>query len=204
MKILAFDTSNSTLSVALCEDDKPLQTIVNQDSGKQAEQLLPMIEKILQDHNLTYQDLDLIAVTKGPGSFTGVRIGLACAKSIEIATNLPLIALDSLETLAQKIFLENADLLVAVDAKIDEFFVREFVIHNYQIIPKTDSRLINLDEFQELSKKYNLVCGNVFDKNDIITADLVAKLAYKKFHEGSSEGSNPAYLRMPKITARKN
>jgi len=102
MLILAFDTTNSTLSVALLEGEKILCQNLILESGKQSELLIPEIEKILQENKIWYQDLDLITATKGPGSFTGVRIGLAVARTLKIATNLPLILINSLEALAFK------------------------------------------------------------------------------------------------------
>ena len=74
MRILAFDTTNSNLSVALLENKKILSKSTTYESGKQSEILIPEIEKILQTSNIWYQDLNFIASTSGPGSFTGVRI----------------------------------------------------------------------------------------------------------------------------------
>ncbi len=93
MKILAFDTSSSTLSVAVI--DAELNVVLAKNTfhcnAQHSELLIPEIEKILLEADLNYCDLGLIATTSGPGSFTGVRIGLTTARIIKIATGLPLI-----------------------------------------------------------------------------------------------------------------
>ncbi len=82
MKILAFDTANNTVSVAISEGQKILSYLEDLRSSVQAERLLPMIEQALKQASLSYQELGCVAVTKGPGSFTGIRIALAAAKGI--------------------------------------------------------------------------------------------------------------------------
>jgi tRNA threonylcarbamoyladenosine biosynthesis protein TsaB len=93
--ILVFDTAGSNLFVALLSEEKILTQNVISESGKQAELLIPEIEKILREQKIWYQDLGLIVATKGPGSFTGTRIGLTVARTLKLATNLPLILINS-------------------------------------------------------------------------------------------------------------
>ncbi|AAU04006.1 tRNA (adenosine(37)-N6)-threonylcarbamoyltransferase complex dimerization subunit type 1 TsaB [Rickettsia typhi] len=85
MKILAFDTANNTTSVAISENDNILKYIEALGPAMQAENLMPMIEDVMQSAQFSYDDLDYLAVTNGPGSFTGIRIGLASAKGILFA-----------------------------------------------------------------------------------------------------------------------
>ena len=88
MKILAFDTSNNTVSVAVSEGQNILAYLEELKPAMQAERLLPMIEKTLSNADLTYKDIDYLGVINGPGSFTGIRAGLAAAKGILLATNI--------------------------------------------------------------------------------------------------------------------
>ncbi|WP_341788870.1 MULTISPECIES: tRNA (adenosine(37)-N6)-threonylcarbamoyltransferase complex dimerization subunit type 1 TsaB [unclassified Rickettsia] len=85
MKILAFDTANNTASVALSDKDNILAYAEEVRPSMQAENLMPMIEQIMKAAQCSYDELDYLAVTNGPGSFTGIRIGLACAKGILFA-----------------------------------------------------------------------------------------------------------------------
>lgn len=95
MLILAFDTAGSDLSAAILNEEKVLSKNTISESGKQSELLIVEIEKLLREQKIWYQDLDLIVATKGPGSFTGTRIGLTAARVIKAATNLPLILINS-------------------------------------------------------------------------------------------------------------
>ena len=88
MKILALDTTAKTAGTALCEvDEQGRMTLLSEYSVRTAGHsttLLPMIESILSVHGLTPSDIDLFAASTGPGSFTGVRIGVSCAKAMAI------------------------------------------------------------------------------------------------------------------------
>ncbi len=176
MKILAFDTSNDGLSVALLENENVIELIEMLENGKQTELLVVTIEKILRNNNIWYDDLDLIATTKGPGSFTGIRVGLSCAKALQIATNLPLIALDSLLVIAHQHRHQNGKILAAIDAKMNEFFVAEFLSENGKITQLSESKLMSTEDFErEAQKKDHQTCGNA-RTNDKITQLSESKL----------------------------
>lgn len=85
MKILAFDTANNTASLALSDNDNILAYAEELRPSMQAENLMPMIEQVMKAAQCSYDELDYLAVTNGPGSFTGIRIGLAAAKGILFA-----------------------------------------------------------------------------------------------------------------------
>ncbi|MCC8417788.1 MAG: tRNA (adenosine(37)-N6)-threonylcarbamoyltransferase complex dimerization subunit type 1 TsaB [Rickettsia endosymbiont of Bryobia graminum] len=88
MKILAFDTANNSASVAISENNIVLAYIEELRPSMQAENIVPMIEDALRIAKLSYNDLDYLAVTTGPGSFTGIRIGLSVAKALIFSTNI--------------------------------------------------------------------------------------------------------------------
>lgn len=97
MKILALDTANNSASVAISDDDKILAYKEELRPGMQAETILPMIESALKSAGLVYSDINYLAVTNGPGSFTGIRIGLSVAKGILFASNIQGIAVSNFE-----------------------------------------------------------------------------------------------------------
>lgn len=97
MKILAFDTSTNIVSVAISDGDKILAYLEDLRPSMQAERLLPMIQEALHIASLTYQDLDYLAAVNGPGSFTGIRIGLAAAKAIEFATQIKAVSVTNFD-----------------------------------------------------------------------------------------------------------
>ncbi len=222
MKILAFDTTNSTLSVALLENQKILSKNTIFESGKQAELLISEIEKILTENNIWYQDLDLIAATNGPGSFTGVRIGLTVAKTLKIATNKPLILINALEAIAFKHHLaksfaslgmtEGSIIFVAIDAKMDEFFIASFESKNEKLKPILESQLIKQKDIKNFLPKENfLLCGSAKNlisnkkspHEEFAEADAVGLLALEKFNKKDKRDDDALYLRAPRITERK-
>ena len=87
-KILAFDTSNNSCSVAISYGQNIVAYVEELRPSMQAERLISMIEEVLLEAKLEYRDLDYLALTKGPGSFTGIRIGLAAAKGILLASGI--------------------------------------------------------------------------------------------------------------------
>lgn len=98
MKILAFDTANNTASVALSDNDNILAYAEELRSSMQAENLMPIIEQVMKLGMCSYDELDYLAVINGPGSFTGIRIGLAAAKGILFAkANIKGIAVSNFE-----------------------------------------------------------------------------------------------------------
>ncbi|MBP7710352.1 MAG: tRNA (adenosine(37)-N6)-threonylcarbamoyltransferase complex dimerization subunit type 1 TsaB [Rickettsiales bacterium] len=214
MRILAFDTSASGFSVAIAENEKLLSKKIITESGKQSEFLILEIEKLLRENKIWYQDLDLIATTNGPGSFTGTRIGLTAGRTIKLATNLPLILINSCEAVAYKYREKSENIFVLLDARGDDFF------YSYN---SSEPQLARLEDLPNIFPKENFfLCGSgktiaaeilkkenfKFEMNESdneIEADLLALLAYEKFQKEmqGSENLDPIYLRAPRISERK-
>ena len=93
--ILAFDTCGLDFSVALVKEGKIVLDYLCSEEQKQVEQLVPSIEKLLTEAGITYSDLKAVVVTKGPGSFNGIRIGYATASAIAFAKKIPLFSISS-------------------------------------------------------------------------------------------------------------
>lgn len=102
MVVLAIDTCCGPFSIIIRKDHQSLAHIVEIQENKQAELLVLTIEKALSKAEIGYEDLELIAVTNGPGSFTGIRAGLASVYAISSVLSIPCIGVTTLEALAQK------------------------------------------------------------------------------------------------------
>jgi tRNA threonylcarbamoyladenosine biosynthesis protein TsaB len=102
MNVLLIETSSVNCSVALSVNHQLISCIEKQEQNIHASSITIFIEQVLADANLTLQDLDAVAVGKGPGSYTGLRIGVSTAKALCYALNIPLIACNSLETLYEQ------------------------------------------------------------------------------------------------------
>lgn len=122
-KILALDTSTENCSVALLVDDQVYvrSEVAPRDHTKK---VLPMVDEVLKEAGLTLAELDALAYGRGPGSFTGVRIGIGIAQGLAFGANLPMIGVSTLEAMAQGSFrLHGAThVAAAIDARMEEVY----------------------------------------------------------------------------------
>lgn len=159
MKILGIDTSTKTLSVAICDDDKIIcETFINSTLNHSCT-LMPTIDKLLNSANLKISDIDLFAVTSGPGSFTGIRIGISTIKGFALATNKPCIAIPSLEALAFNLIDTDCIACPAIDARGDRVYTSLFKIHSKKITRLTDDNVILISKLEKnlLNTEENII-----------------------------------------------
>lgn len=127
MKILAIDTSSVNCSVAILEDKNLIIEKNSNDEKTHSQKLLPLIDLTLSESNISLNEINLISCCIGPGSFTGIRIGVSTVKAFADATNIPIIGITSLESLAYNI--NNTGLIVSlIDAKNDNVY---FSLHEH-------------------------------------------------------------------------
>ncbi len=129
MKILAIDSAHGTCSAAYFNGGRVVCEIVEEMERGQAERLIPMVQDVLKQAGAGFSDIDAVAVTTGPGSFTGVRVGLAAADGIALAAGLPMIGVSVLETLAGKIYGSDPEiekLCLVLETKRDDFYVQRY------------------------------------------------------------------------------
>lgn len=126
MKTLAIDTSSKRCSVCILEDNNVLVNLFNDDEKTHSIKLMPMIDDALSKTNLTLDDISLLSCAVGPGSFTGVRIGVATIKAFADVKNIPVIGVSSLESLAynvKEIALTSKSLVCSlIDAKNENVY----------------------------------------------------------------------------------
>lgn len=126
MRILAFDTGADFCAVVLTEHGVMVEQVVSHTIRDQAKILAPMTQDILKRHGLNAKDIDRFAIATGPGSFTGLRVGLAFAKGLELATRKPLYGFDHFQCLKQWAVndgaLAESDVLFVLESKRAELF----------------------------------------------------------------------------------
>ncbi|WP_446471288.1 tRNA (adenosine(37)-N6)-threonylcarbamoyltransferase complex dimerization subunit type 1 TsaB [Xenorhabdus stockiae] len=122
-RILAIDTATEACSVALWNDGL-IEAQFEISPREHTQRILPMVEAVLSKGGIKLQQLDALAFGRGPGSFTGVRIGVGIAQGLALGAELPMIGVSSLKTMAQGVFrLKNiSNVLVAIDARMGEVY----------------------------------------------------------------------------------
>ncbi len=130
MKVLAFDTALGACSAAVVESGRVLAKAFEPRTRGHAEALMPMVERVRAEACLEYEDIDRLAVTVGPGTFTGLRVGLSAARGLALAAGKPLVGLTTLEVLAAAAMLENAQheghVSVLIDARRGQVYRQSF------------------------------------------------------------------------------
>lgn len=134
MNILAF-TTISAGSIAVYADKRIKYSTYFDLRSTHSETLLPEIDLALQKSDLSISDIDMIAISHGPGSFTGTRIGLATAKGLCMGKNLPLVCIDSLTLLAHNVQSSGMRILTLIDARMQEVYAALFSPKKQTIIP---------------------------------------------------------------------
>jgi tRNA threonylcarbamoyladenosine biosynthesis protein TsaB len=122
MIVLAADTSTPFLSVALCEDDGVLAEYNEPADRRHAELILGVVDDLFRRSGLELKNVDLLAVTRGPGSFTGLRVGISTWKGLASGAALPLIGVSTLDALARRCAEPRERLCVLLDAKMQEVY----------------------------------------------------------------------------------
>lgn len=153
--ILSVDSSAVTASVALTDGENVINNEFVNAGLTHSETLLPMIKRVLGDTKVS--DLDAIAVTAGPGSFTGVRIGVATVKGIAFEKNIPCISVSTLEAISYNFADENIIVCAVMDARRMQFYNALFEIKNGKAIRLCDDRAISITDLREDLKKYDRV-----------------------------------------------
>ncbi len=225
MKILAIDTSSKNCSVSIVEvqENKKFNIIAQENSDDErthSVKLMPMVDDMLKKSNLSLNDIDLLACCLGPGSFTGIRIGIATIKAFADAKNIPTVGVTSLESLAYNI--KNAkNVCSIIDCKHNNVYCAAFSKENEQYNQTVENISNNIEKVLDIVKEKMSLCkitfvgdGSIlykelieekfaeydisFAEDNIQSGISLAKSAYFKFIQGKAGDSNnisPLYLR---------
>lgn len=223
--ILLIDTATKICSVSIAKAGQILTIQENREGFSHASQLTILIQKACEAVQIQLTDLDAVAVSIGPGSYTGLRIGLSTAKGICFALSKPLIAIDTLEALfsASKLDTDfkNALYVPMIDARRMEVYTVFYDKNNLIIQPK-QSFIINENSFSELLNQYDKVvlsgdgaekCKTILNNEQfhyteiICSAKHLAPLAFTAFQNKNFADLayiEPTYFKPPNITKPKS
>ena len=220
MYILNIETSTKNCSVSLSNNGKTILLKELSEAGfSHAEKLHVFIEEVLKESNLTFNDLVAIAVSQGPGSYTGLRIGVSAAKGLCFALDIPLISVHTLQVLASQTNIENGVIIPMIDARRMEVYSAIFD-KNYNKIREVQAQIIDENSFSEIDETVYFVgdCNEkaktVLTKNNFVflddkfypSANEMSILSFKKFQNNDFEDVayfEPFYLKDFLITTSK-
>lgn len=146
MYILAIDTSSKPLSVAVADEHEVLSEITINQKMTHSQTLMPAVDNVLKYAGLTVQEMDRFAVAQGPGSYTGIRIGVTTAKTLAWTLHKPLVGLSSLQVLASSVTQTPKLLVPVMDARRNNVFAGA-----YQWLQKPQARLANVLKDRHMS-----------------------------------------------------
>ena len=146
MKILALESSAITASVAVTEDETLLAQSFQNSGLTHSATLMPMVADLLKNTGLTLDEMDVIAVAAGPGSFTGVRIGVAAAKGLAWPGDKPCAPCSTLESMAWQCAHLGGEICAAMDARRNQVYCARFLAENGTLKRLTPDRAMGLDE----------------------------------------------------------
>lgn len=155
MKILAIDTSATAASVALCDENKLIGEFFINTKLTHSRTLMPMVENLLSNTNMQTSDITAIAVNCGPGSFTGVRIGVAAAKGLAFADDLPCIEVSTLESLAYNMQSAKGIICSVMDARCSQVYNALFKCNGVKPERICDDRALSITELCDELKGFN-------------------------------------------------
>lgn len=146
MKILALESSAKAASCALVADGIPLASAWQATGLTHSRTLLPMVQDMLNNSELSLHDVDAIAVAVGPGSFTGLRIGLAAVKGLAWAADKPCVGVSTLEGMARPLSHINGIIVCAMDARRQQIYNAVFLADGGELTRLREDRAISLEE----------------------------------------------------------
>lgn len=219
MKILSISTSSNICSVAILDDKKVILCKNIDDKNTHSEKLMPLIDSTLNECNLHLKDINLLACSVGPGSFTGIRIGIATLKAFYDATSIPVVGITSLEGLAYNVH-QNGFICSLIDAKHNNVYCSVFKLENNTYTLQDKYISDNIENILPMLKKYNdkitfvgdgsivyksiienylsnsacFVCENL-NKESAISIGLSALDKYNSGYVGTSSTLSPIYLK---------
>lgn len=190
---LFIDTSLEDVSIALVKDDKELSLIHENIPGKHSIYVTKYIDDILKENNLSPESVDEIIVVNGPGSFTGIRIGVTIAKMFAYLENIRIVTITSLK--ARVIGEKSNYLLTTIDAKHGNYYVGLYD-ENYNTI---EEKFSNEEEIEKLINKFS---PKIVDREKPYNVEEIVKYS-KKLESENPHSVNPIYLKLPEAMEKK-
>lgn len=208
--ILAIETATQNGSVCLLKNGAPVGQWIGDNAPPLSSELLPQISALLDSHSITITDIGLLAVCSGPGSFTGVRIGLSTAKGLQDALDIPAITATLTEVLAESVLDDSGDVITIIPSGRDEVYYQRFQRSSEGAVSVSSIEVGSVSDAAQLGGAYITTPdlkpehidslrsreGNSVEVANGHLAAHVGAIAIRKFNSGtSSDLLAPVYVK---------
>lgn len=207
MRLLAIDTSSAVASAAILEDNKLVAEYILNNKKTHSQKIMPMVEELMRDSELEVSDIDIFAAAYGPGSFTGLRIGVATAKALAHAVKKPMVEVSTLEGIAYNALYSSCLLCPIMDARRSQVYnavyrndgevlkevvapraisleecVNELKLQNEKVLFMGDGVAVHMETIKEMMGEQAMFAKPPFLNQ---RASSIAQIAYAKAQKGS-------------------
>lgn len=190
MKILAVDSSAKSASVAVAENGRLISECFVNNALTHSRTLMPMVDNALSQADMSLDGIDVLCVNTGPGSFTGIRIGVAAVKGLAAADNKPCAGVSTLESIAYNFVDENCIVCAAMDARCNQVYTALFRCNGTEVVRICEDKAVSIDELGEellgFSEKIYLAGDG---------AEICFRAFGEKLENASLSGENRRYQR---------
>lgn len=190
MRILAIDTSTTAATCAILDDGNLISEYIIDNKKTHSQKIMPMIKEIFESQDIKIEDIDVFAASVGPGSFTGLRIGIATIKSFGHAFEKPVIGVPTIDALAYNLAGFNGVIVPIIDARRERVYTGIYKWDNDKIVVLREQDVLNIDELLEILEDLN--------EKIIFNGDAIDLYRNKISEKIKSASFAPNYLCMPK------
>ena len=200
MRILAVDTATTSCSVAIVDNTSLLSEFTLAKEETHSKHLMDMIKAALRMSGLNFSDLDGFAVTRGPGSFTGLRIGISTIKGLAVASEKPVVGVSSLETLALQVSYSRDLICPILDARRGEVYFSRYRFLNGHLKKQTKERVAPPDQaVDDLNESCLFVGNGAVVYKEMILEKMGEFASFAPLIQNTIRASTMAYLSMAKF-----
>jgi tRNA threonylcarbamoyladenosine biosynthesis protein TsaB len=200
MKILGVDTATTSCSVAIVDKTSLLSEFTIDREETHSKHLMDMVQASIRMAGLSFSDIDGFAVTRGPGSFTGLRIGISTIKGLAVASEKPIVGVSSLETLALQVSYSRDLICPILDARKGEVYFSRYKLQNGHLKKQTKERVAPPDKAIDDLNEFCLFVGNgALLYKEMISEKLGGFASFAPMIHNTIRASTLAYFSMKKF-----
>jgi len=193
MKILSIDSATQSATCAILDDNKVLGEITFNYKKQHSLVLMPIIDELFNNTGISISDIDAFVASKGPGSFTGLRIGMATVKGLSQGTGKPFVTVSTLDSLAYNLAYTNGVICPILDALRDNVYTALYTFNNDELTRISDYVNISIDELIIMLKEKDCCITFVGDGTEKFKEKLISNLPKVRFA--------PAHLNLSKASS---